>query len=62
MSKYQMGLFEQLARICLYIIGAVLFGDATAQSAEYQAGVGALLAGGSFVWWAWRQKSITAGK
>ena len=62
MNKYRMGLFEQLARICLYIIGAVLFGDATAQSAEYQAGVGALITGGSFVWWAWRQKSITNDK
>lgn len=61
MSNYQMGLFEQLARIALYIIGSILFGDGVAQSAEYQAGVGAIITGASFLWWAWRQKSI-AGK
>ena len=62
MSNYRMGLFEQLARIILYIVGSILFGDGAAQSAEFQAGVGAVITAGSFIWWAWRQKSITQQK
>lgn len=49
-----MGNYEQLIRIALYTAGGYVFGDAVANSADFQAVVGGLIAVVSFGWWAVR--------
>lgn len=49
-----MGNYEQLIRIALYTVGGYVFGDAVANSADFQAAVGGLITVGTFAWWAFR--------
>lgn len=52
-----MGNYEQLIRIALYTVGGYVFGDAVANSADFQAAVGGLIAVGTFTWWFFRNRS-----
>lgn len=48
---------QQLLRIVLYAIGGYLFGEGTAEGAQYQQAVGGLLTVLTFVWWwFWERK------
>jgi hypothetical protein len=49
-----MGSLEQLIRIGLLTAGGAIFGSGVAESAEYQAGVGAAIQLGTFAWWLYR--------
>lgn len=44
--------YEQLIRIVLYSAGGYLFGDAVANSADFQAAVGGVISIATFAWWA----------
>lgn len=59
MNQNQLTMMEQLIRIALYMLGSFLFGDGVAQSAEYQAGIGAIISTVSFIWWLLRMKSVS---
>lgn len=47
-----MGNYEQLIRIALYTVGGYVFGDAVANSADFQAAVGGVISISTFAWWA----------
>lgn len=51
-----MGNYEQLIRIVLYTAGGALFGDAVANSEDFQAAIGGVISVGTFIWWAVRNR------
>lgn len=60
MFGVQLGTVEQLVRIGLYAAGGAVLGNGVAESAEFQAGVGAVMTAGSFLWWTYREWKLKA--
>lgn len=52
---YRHGIFEQLARMGLTAVGAVVMGDAWAQSDAAQLAIGGIVSAVGYVWWAIRE-------
>lgn len=59
MNPFQLGTAEQMLRIGAQFVGGILLGEGVASSAEFQAGVGALISAASFVWWVVRQRQVS---